>query len=107
MKACLSGCVLVTYGMTSSSAYYYTKVMSELFLHTPSNSGVSFRTVSSMADFWDVSRTLSSPLPLLLNCLRHRSEFRPVWNQDKLKDKADFAAWGKVQVEVGERWSVD
>ncbi|KAK7810931.1 hypothetical protein U0070_013585 [Myodes glareolus] len=53
LKACLSGCVLVTYGMTSSSAYYYTKVMSELFLHTPSTSGVSFQTISSMADFWD------------------------------------------------------
>ncbi|XP_055447686.1 polycystic kidney disease 2-like 1 protein [Psammomys obesus] len=43
---------LLTYGMTSSSAYYYTKVMSELFLHTPSDSGVCFQTISSMADFW-------------------------------------------------------
>eukprot|EP00071_Canis_lupus_P018148 XP_013964616.1 polycystic kidney disease 2-like 1 protein isoform X2 [Canis lupus familiaris] len=44
---------LLTYGMTSSSAYYYTKVMSELFLHTPSDTGVSFQAISSMADFWD------------------------------------------------------
>uniref|UniRef100_A0A5F8GGN5 Polycystin 2 like 1, transient receptor potential cation channel n=1 Tax=Monodelphis domestica TaxID=13616 RepID=A0A5F8GGN5_MONDO len=43
---------LLTYGMTSSSAYYYTKVMSELFLQTPSASGVSFQTISSMKDFW-------------------------------------------------------
>ncbi|KAF5911302.1 hypothetical protein HPG69_019670 [Diceros bicornis minor] len=43
----------MTYGMTSSSAYYYTKVMSELFLHTPSDTGVSFQSISSMADFWD------------------------------------------------------
>ncbi|KAF3827839.1 hypothetical protein GH733_001074 [Mirounga leonina] len=43
----------LTYGMTSSSAYYYTKVMSELFLHTPSDTGVSFQAISSMADFWD------------------------------------------------------
>ncbi|KAL7990360.1 hypothetical protein Chor_013790 [Crotalus horridus] len=42
----------VTYGMTSSNAYYYTKVMSELFLQTPSDSGVSFQTIGSMADFW-------------------------------------------------------
>ncbi|XP_058044069.1 polycystin-2-like protein 1 [Ahaetulla prasina] len=43
---------LLTYGMTSSNAYYYTKVMSELFLQTPSDSGVSFQTIGSMADFW-------------------------------------------------------
>ncbi|XP_074855560.1 polycystin-2-like protein 1 [Carettochelys insculpta] len=43
---------LLTYGMTSTNAYYYTKVMSDLFLHTPSDSGVSFQSVSSMAEFW-------------------------------------------------------
>ncbi|OXB75035.1 UNVERIFIED_CONTAM: hypothetical protein H355_001442 [Colinus virginianus] len=43
---------LLTYGMTSSSAYYYTKVMSELFLQTSSNSHVSFQSIGSMADFW-------------------------------------------------------
>lgn len=58
----LLGWFLVTYGMTSSSAYYYTKVMSELFLHTPSDTGVSFQTIGSMADFWDVS--MRSPLLL-------------------------------------------
>ncbi|XP_053440737.1 polycystic kidney disease 2-like 1 protein isoform X3 [Nycticebus coucang] len=47
---------LLTYGMTSSSAYYYTKVMSELFLHTPSETGVSFQAISSMADFWDFAQ---------------------------------------------------
>ncbi|KAJ6661736.1 hypothetical protein lerEdw1_013258 [Lerista edwardsae] len=43
---------LLTYGMTSSNAYYYTKVMSELFLQTPSDTGVSFQSIGSMADFW-------------------------------------------------------
>uniref|UniRef100_A0A8C8BDB9 Polycystin 2 like 1, transient receptor potential cation channel n=1 Tax=Otus sunia TaxID=257818 RepID=A0A8C8BDB9_9STRI len=43
---------LLTYGMTSSNAYYYTKVMSELFLQTSSDSRVSFQSISSMADFW-------------------------------------------------------
>ncbi|XP_059517055.1 polycystin-2-like protein 1 isoform X2 [Myotis daubentonii] len=47
---------LLTYGMTSSSAYYYTKVMSELFLHTPSDTRVSFQAISSMADFWDFAQ---------------------------------------------------
>ncbi|XP_077883341.1 polycystin-2-like protein 1 isoform X1 [Ictidomys tridecemlineatus] len=47
---------LLTYGMTSSSAYYYTKVMSDLFLHTPSATGVSFQDISSMADFWDFAQ---------------------------------------------------
>uniref|UniRef100_A0A8C3I6D8 Polycystin 2 like 1, transient receptor potential cation channel n=1 Tax=Chrysemys picta bellii TaxID=8478 RepID=A0A8C3I6D8_CHRPI len=43
---------LLTYGMTSTNAYYYTKVMSDLFLHTPSDSGVSFQSIGSMAEFW-------------------------------------------------------
>ncbi|NXF97048.1 PK2L1 protein, partial [Eubucco bourcierii] len=43
---------LLTYGMTSSSAYYYTKVMSELFLQASSDSRVSFQSIGSMADFW-------------------------------------------------------
>ncbi|XP_031812554.1 polycystic kidney disease 2-like 1 protein isoform X2 [Sarcophilus harrisii] len=47
---------LLTYGMTSSSAYYYTKVMSELFLETPSATGVSFQTISSMKDFWSFAQ---------------------------------------------------
>ncbi|XP_036920059.1 polycystic kidney disease 2-like 1 protein isoform X1 [Sturnira hondurensis] len=47
---------LLTYGMTSSSAYYYTKVMSELFLHTSSGTRVSFQAISSMADFWNFAQ---------------------------------------------------
>ncbi|XP_031457941.1 polycystic kidney disease 2-like 1 protein [Phasianus colchicus] len=43
---------LLTYGMTSSNAYYYTKVMSELFLQTSSDNRVSFQSIGSMADFW-------------------------------------------------------
>ncbi|KAH0624374.1 hypothetical protein JD844_031779 [Phrynosoma platyrhinos] len=43
---------LLTYGMTSSNAYYYTKVMSELFLQTPSDSFGSFENIGSMSDFW-------------------------------------------------------
>ncbi|KAJ8789403.1 hypothetical protein J1605_021930 [Eschrichtius robustus] len=42
--------------MTNSSAYYYTKVMSELFLHSPSDTGVSLQAISSMADFWDFAQ---------------------------------------------------
>ncbi|KAM9379950.1 polycystin-2-like protein 1 [Phaethornis superciliosus] len=43
---------LLTYGMTSSNAYYYTKVMSELFLQTSVGGSVSFQSIGSMADFW-------------------------------------------------------
>uniref|UniRef100_A0A8C0GKI8 Polycystin 2 like 1, transient receptor potential cation channel n=1 Tax=Chelonoidis abingdonii TaxID=106734 RepID=A0A8C0GKI8_CHEAB len=43
---------LLTYGMTSTNAYYYTKVMSDLFLQTSSDSGVSFQSIGSMAEFW-------------------------------------------------------
>ncbi|XP_029962580.1 polycystic kidney disease 2-like 1 protein [Salarias fasciatus] len=43
---------LLTYGMTSSSTYYYTKAMTDLFVNTASESGVKFQSIGSMADFW-------------------------------------------------------
>lgn len=59
--------------MTSSNAYYYTKVMSELFLQTPSDSGVSFQTIGSMADFWRVS---AKTFWMLTFCVRWCSSFK-------------------------------
>lgn len=49
-------CVLVTYGMTSSSVYYYTRIMSQLFLETPvsKTEKTNFKTLSSVEDFWKV-----------------------------------------------------
>ncbi|KAM9804248.1 polycystin-2-like protein 1 [Neosynchiropus ocellatus] len=47
---------LLTYGMTSSSTYYYTKAMTDLFVNTAGESGVKFQSISSMADFWTYSR---------------------------------------------------
>ncbi|XP_069755503.1 polycystin-2-like protein 1 [Narcine bancroftii] len=47
---------LLTYGMTSSNTYYYTKVMSNLFLSTAVDTGVTFQTIRSMADFWNYAQ---------------------------------------------------
>ncbi|XP_013887336.1 polycystin-2 isoform X2 [Austrofundulus limnaeus] len=46
-------CVL-TYGMVNANMYYYTKVMSQLFLDTPLSPGdpITFRSLSTMEDFW-------------------------------------------------------
>ncbi|KFO75138.1 Polycystin-2, partial [Cuculus canorus] len=46
-------CVL-TYGTVSSNMYYYTKVMSQLFLETPISKmeKTDFKTLSTMDDFW-------------------------------------------------------
>ncbi|ELW70198.1 Polycystin-2 [Tupaia chinensis] len=46
-------CIL-TYGMMSSSVYYYTRLMSQLFLDTPvsKTENTNFKTLSSMEDFW-------------------------------------------------------
>uniref|UniRef100_A0A6I8R678 Polycystic kidney disease 2-like 1 n=1 Tax=Xenopus tropicalis TaxID=8364 RepID=A0A6I8R678_XENTR len=44
--------IRVTYGMTSTNTYYYTNVMSKLFLDTQSDSGVTFKAISNMDDFW-------------------------------------------------------
>ncbi|XP_071337506.1 polycystin-2-like protein 1 [Trachinotus anak] len=43
---------LLTYGMTSSSTYYYTKAMTDLFVNTAGESGVKFQSISTMANFW-------------------------------------------------------
>ncbi|XP_026160040.1 polycystin-2 [Mastacembelus armatus] len=46
-------CIL-TYGMVSANMYYYTKVMSQLFLDTPLSPGhpSTFKQLSTMEDFW-------------------------------------------------------
>ncbi|KAM3606549.1 uncharacterized protein V6R79_018486 [Siganus canaliculatus] len=43
---------LLTYGMTSSSTYYYTKAMTDLFVNTADDSGVKFQSIGTMTDFW-------------------------------------------------------
>ncbi|XP_053730690.1 polycystic kidney disease 2-like 1 protein [Synchiropus splendidus] len=47
---------LLTYGMTSSSTYYYTKAMTDLFVNTAGESGVKFQSINSMADFWTFAK---------------------------------------------------
>ncbi|XP_008828400.1 polycystin-2 [Nannospalax galili] len=46
-------CIL-TYGMMSSNVYYYTRMLSQLFLDTPvsKTDKTNFKTLSSMEDFW-------------------------------------------------------
>jgi len=51
----LRSVLTVTYGMTSSSTYYFTKAMTDLFVNTASESGVKFQSIGTMADFWTVS----------------------------------------------------
>ncbi|XP_039217130.1 polycystin-2 isoform X3 [Crotalus tigris] len=44
----------VSYGMVNSNIYYYTRVMSQLFLDTPVSKmeKTNFRSLSTMEDFW-------------------------------------------------------
>lgn len=51
-------CLSVTYGMTSSSTYYFTKAMTDLFVNTAGDGGVKFQSISTMADFWTVSHSV-------------------------------------------------
>lgn len=66
-------CVPVTYGMMSSSVYYYTRIMSQLFLDTPvsKTEKTNFKTLSSMEDFWKVFANdfQSISFPLKMVCL--------------------------------------
>ncbi|XP_046350413.1 polycystin-2-like isoform X1 [Haliotis rufescens] len=43
---------VITFGMTSTTMYYYTKVMSDLFLDTPNSLAGTFRGITSVDDFW-------------------------------------------------------
>ncbi|XP_016313144.1 polycystic kidney disease 2-like 1 protein [Sinocyclocheilus anshuiensis] len=43
---------LLTYGMTSSATYYYTKAMTDLFVNLPGDSGISFSSIGTMNDVW-------------------------------------------------------
>ncbi|KAL7889436.1 hypothetical protein AOLI_G00016940 [Acnodon oligacanthus] len=45
---------IITYGMVSTNMYFYTKVMSQLFVDTPVSNGdpTTFKTLSTMEDFW-------------------------------------------------------
>ena len=60
-------CLPVTYGMMSSSVYYYTRIMSQLFLDTPVSKmeKTNFKTLSSMEDFWKV---FANDLFIIENC---------------------------------------
>lgn len=48
----------MTYGMTSSSTYYFTKAMTDLFVNSGGDAGVAFQSIGTMADFWSVSLPL-------------------------------------------------
>ncbi|XP_041123511.1 polycystic kidney disease 2-like 1 protein [Polyodon spathula] len=52
----LTDMCLLTYGMTSSNTYYYTKAMSDLFLATPTYSGVDFQSITNMEQFWEFAQ---------------------------------------------------
>lgn len=44
--------------MTSTKMYYYTKVMSDLFLSTAHSGGGTFNTMTNVDDFWKVREVL-------------------------------------------------
>ncbi|KAL8603587.1 hypothetical protein ACOMHN_022539 [Nucella lapillus] len=48
---------IITFVMTSTTMYYYTKVMSDLFLdNTNAENKGSFRTLTSLEDFWQFAK---------------------------------------------------
>ena len=67
---------IVTFGMTNSTMYYYTKVMSELFLD---GGNKPFREVTKMDDFWSFAET--SLLPGLYQETWYNGQ--PVADQDR------------------------
>lgn len=68
--------------MVSTNMYYYTKVMSQLFVDTPLTSGepTTFKSLSSMEDFWKVIIPLtlmlfySTKMQVSSNCITDLNE---------------------------------
>ncbi|XP_067852001.1 polycystin-2-like protein 1 [Heptranchias perlo] len=45
---------ILTFGMVNSNMYFFTKIMSNLFLETTSNTnGINFKSINSIVDFWE------------------------------------------------------
>nr|XP_060623069.1 polycystin-2-like protein 1 [Anolis sagrei ordinatus] len=88
---------LLTYGMTSSNAYYYTKVMSDLFLQSSSDTSGSFESIGSMADFWGVSKT------------SFQYNVFPVsrWEYHTEKELDGSSHWGKLTTYSGGGYYID
>lgn len=53
--------------MTSSSTYYFTNAMTNLFVNTADGNGATFQSISTMEDFWTVSFLLFKFLMFLQN----------------------------------------
>ncbi|KAI3378657.1 hypothetical protein SNEBB_011293 [Seison nebaliae] len=51
---CIYLCVLVilTFGMTNATMYYYTKVITNLFVNTKNSAGATYMDIATMDDFW-------------------------------------------------------
>ncbi|CAG5115064.1 unnamed protein product [Candidula unifasciata] len=47
---------VITFGMTSTTMYYYTKVMSDLFLESKEGSDPNFKEVNSVDGFWKYAK---------------------------------------------------
>lgn len=48
--------IQVTFGMTTSVNYYFTKMLTDLFINKATDgSGVSFGTIGTQQDFWEVT----------------------------------------------------
>ena len=67
-------CVM-SLGMTSSTHFYYTNVLQTLFLDGSSDSGVSFRSMQQMAEFWDFAERKLYDVLLVTNYYRTSYEW--------------------------------
>ncbi|GAB1601077.1 polycystin-2-like isoform X1 [Argonauta hians] len=47
---------VITFGMTSTSMYYYTKAMTDLFIDSTYSGGGSFRTITTVGDVWKFTK---------------------------------------------------
>ncbi|RUS85640.1 hypothetical protein EGW08_006586 [Elysia chlorotica] len=47
---------IIAFGMASTNMFYYTKVMMDLFIEAEDSQGVSFRSITSVDDFWKFTR---------------------------------------------------
>ncbi|GFN78424.1 polycystin-2, partial [Plakobranchus ocellatus] len=48
--------IRIAFGMSSTTMFYYTKVLMDLFIEAESKDGVSFRSITSVEDFWKFTK---------------------------------------------------
>ena len=58
----LTTALMITFNMTDPIYYYHTKVLQDLFIENPTSTGITFKEINTISDWWSFVETDQSPL---------------------------------------------